>query len=82
MDGELLPALLPCPFCGSTYARILPNHIGDYYVVCHSDELEDPQCGASTSDHNCESQQAAADRWNKRVNFRKLAPDAEVYFSR
>lgn len=58
--------LKPCPFCGGTNAVIESNGIGDYYVICGSDDEGEDSCGARTDDSRCESKEHAAERWNRR----------------
>lgn len=49
-----------CPFCGGS-PEMMDNGIGDHFVACS-------ECRSRTSDSNCESRQAAAERWNKRAS--------------
>lgn len=59
--------LKPCPFCGNSRPTMRSNGIGDFYVLCEDpDDDAAMQCGASSSDHSCETQRGAADRWNRR----------------
>lgn len=57
--------LKPCPFCGCDKVSIVPNGIGDFFVLCGDEESG---CGASSSPILCEGRQQAADRWNRRVH--------------
>lgn len=59
--------LLPCPFCGNPTPQIVPNGIGDFFVVCSSTD-DYHGCGARTSDVRCEGKEHAAERWNKRAS--------------
>jgi Lar family restriction alleviation protein len=70
MKVEILPALLPCPFCGSP----LGGSIGTYlFYYEYSDEyqhfIECPACEARGSAEDDE--QEAIDAWNRRPVIRK-----------
>lgn len=59
--------LKPCPFCSNRSPQVQSNDMGDWYVICRSDDLDDTFCEAKTSDRNCESREQAITAWNRRA---------------
>lgn len=66
--------LLPCPFCGNKNIRICSNGIGDFYAICTGED-DEPHCGASCSEINCETEAKAVRRWNTRALPLPSTPD-------
>lgn len=58
--------LKPCPFCGNSNPQVQSNGMGDWFVICRSDDYSDKFCEAKTSDRNCESKEQAIAAWNTR----------------
>jgi len=53
--------LLPCPFCGNKYVRLVGDPILNYFVIC---TIHSNGCGASASRKTTE--QGAIKAWNRR----------------
>lgn len=66
--------LLPCPFCGNKNIRVCSNGIGDFYAICTGED-DEPHCGASCSEINCETEAKAVRRWNTRALPLSSTPD-------
>lgn len=66
--------LLPCPFCGNKNIRVCSNGIGDFYAICTGED-DEPHCGASCSEVNCETEAKAVRRWNTRTLPLPSTPD-------